>query len=523
MRRFTVAVAALAACVLALGAVQAQADPWTPEDGDEAFTLGDGWPDGQPGWLGVTFDSNGLTYVWPSRMIGRDSSGTSKPCKDLNSGWCGSQARQVTFYALLPHCTSGGQTWCVDGVAARTASGDRVAGVAQGSYPKSGPGEFTADAKANLPAGATPTMWELPGLEHSGEATSYLSVVAVEGSFERESPSQPWSGPYLSGSRPGASGFTAILYPVKILKGPYQAPVLDEGGYGIMNWNFGPECAQATNGSCARRYAFPPNTRFSMSVRLGSSPGSFFHGRLVDPSIAIEGDRDSQTVTIEASPAPVPVVASWQKWVDLPDYLKDFYPVDFNGVYVTYGEQQWNNDVTKRVMMSTPQAGGTQSMRELSTWLRFLDDKATAVPHIWSFSAVPRDELDGTNACFTKGDQVNGLVTTNATSYSAGPPALSKSTGTLDYQVAAPHFTRTGEVFSGSYTLALRSEVARCLYGFTKAPIKATVQVFSSDGEEKAVTTSVSERQGWLTVSANGFEYSKPKISVKLKGKKKKR
>ena len=122
-----------------------------------------------------------------------------------------------------------------------------------------------------------------------------------------------------------------------------------------------------------------------------------------------------------------------------------------------------------------------------------------------------------------KRHRVNGLVTTNATSYSAGPPTLDKKTQTLNYQVAAPHFTRTGEVFSGSYTLALRSDVARCIYGFTNAPIKATVQVLDAQGDTKVATTSVAEKDGWITLSAQGFDFSRPTVSVKLTGKKKKR
>ena len=514
-------VAALAACVVCLGGGQAQAEPWTPEDGDEAFTLGNDWPEGTPGWLGVTFDSIGLFNVWPSRMSGRDKSGTERPCRDLVSGWCASQAVQVSFYAILPVCKSGKQTWCVDGVAAREEGRRWVEGVDPVAYPKSGPGMFASDPSLNLPAGRVASLWNLPGIKHSGNASTYLSLVAIEGSFGRQSPSHPWSELQVSGTRQGAPGFTAILFPVKVSKGPYQAPVLDEGGYGVMSWNFGPECAQASNGSCARRYAFPAETRFSMSVRLGKLPGSFFHARLVDPNMTIQSDSDSHMITVEASPAQVPVVATWQKWANVPRYLKDYYPLGFAGPSIDYGPREWLKDVTKRVMMSTPAAGGVQAMKELSLWLRFLGDRATAVPSMWSFSTVPNEELIGADQCFTSGDQVNGLVTTNATSYSAGAPTLSRSSGSLDYQVAAPHYTRTGKVFSGSYTLALRSEVARCLYGFSDAPIQATVEVYGSSGKEKVVATSVSERGGWLTVSATGFDFSRPKISVKLTGQRK--
>jgi hypothetical protein len=69
---------------------------------------------------------------------------------------------------------------------------------------------------------------------------------------------------------------------------------------------------------------------------------------------------------------------------------------------------------------------------------------------------------------------------------------------------------------SGSYDLTLRSDVARCIYGFSKAPIKAEISITSSDGEKKVATTTVNEKDGWLYLSAKGFTFSTPLINVKL-------
>ena len=109
-----------------------------------------------------------------------------------------------------------------------------------------------------------------------------------------------------------------------------------------------------------------------------------------------------------------------------------------------------------------------------------------------------------------------GLVTTNALSYAAGPPVFNKATGTLQYKVASPHFEANGDVASGSYDLSLRSDVARCVYGFSKAPINAEISIVSQDGEAKIATTVVGERDGWLYLSAKGFTFSSPTITVKL-------
>jgi hypothetical protein len=67
-----------------------------------------------------------------------------------------------------------------------------------------------------------------------------------------------------------------------------------------------------------------------------------------------------------------------------------------------------------------------------------------------------------------------------------------------------------------SYDLALRSDVARCLYGFTAAPIGATIEVVSQFGEKQVAVTTVNEKNGWLHLAAKGFTFSAPTVSVKL-------
>jgi hypothetical protein len=100
--------------------------------------------------------------------------------------------------------------------------------------------------------------------------------------------------------------------------------------------------------------------------------------------------------------------------------------------------------------------------------------------------------------------------------YISAPPTFNEVTKTLDYKVASPHEDPTGKLNVGSYNLVLSSEAARCLYNFTKAPVSATVSIVSADGNSQIATTSVSEKNGWLYLSANGFTYSAPLVRVKL-------
>jgi hypothetical protein len=114
------------------------------------------------------------------------------------------------------------------------------------------------------------------------------------------------------------------------------------------------------------------------------------------------------------------------------------------------------------------------------------------------------------------GKGFTGVIGTNAVVYSDGPPKFDQVEQSLNYTVGASHFDSKGELFKGYYQLNLRSDVARCLYGFGSAPIQAKIEVSSSDGTPTVATTVINESEGWLKMTASGFTFSTPKIKVKL-------
>ena len=144
-----------------------------------------------------------------------------------------------------------------------------------------------------------------------------------------------------------------------------------------------------------------------------------------------------------------------------------------------------------------------------------IGDKSNTFNTSWSFRTLTKDEMSGASSCITSTPGIKGLVSTNSTTYSAGPPELVD--GSLQYQVASAHFMPDGKTaFRGTYNLAIRSDVARCIYGFTSAPISASISVVSSDGNTNVATTVTGERNGWISLSANNFEFSSPTIKVKF-------
>jgi hypothetical protein len=89
--------------------------------------------------------------------------------------------------------------------------------------------------------------------------------------------------------------------------------------------------------------------------------------------------------------------------------------------------------------------------------------------------------------------------------------------GTLNYRVTGLHYGRDGKSLNlGTYDLLLRSDAARCLYGFSNAPVSASVSITSGDGSQNVATTVVTEKDGWLKLQAAGFTFSEKTIRLKL-------
>lgn len=142
---------------------------------------------------------------------------------------------------------------------------------------------------------------------------------------------------------------------------------------------------------------------------------------------------------------------------------------------------------------------------------------------IFSGASVNGYQATSGNKCFDDKTQLLGIVTTNALVYSPSAPEFKD--GALDYKVAGLHFLEDGKTLTrGSYDLAIRTSVARCVYGFTDAPFQASVSVINADGNQQVIgTETVREdaKREWLFLTAKNFTFSSPTIRVKLTQEKK--
>ena len=312
------------------------------------------------------------------------------------------------------------------------------------------------------------------------------------------------------------------------------------GGSGTSS-STGSDCVMRGNyqgsGVCMTRRAFSREMRFRLVVRLGQTPKGWLHGRLSDPDITftelanpLKGVRISVTGTTMS----VPVVQAGMQYSALPDPLKrDYSRAVFQdesgreqwtgfrgrGGCCAMGRSRlpgWENDMTKVNYQSFPQAWSAHGIDELAAWLPYVGDKATANLTSWSVRTLSTDEMAGADKCLRDDTKIVGVVTTNATQYSGGPPTFNSKEATLDYRVAAPHYRSGGGKFFGIYHLIMRSDLARCLYGFSKAPLNASVSVVDDEGVTTVGTRNISERDGWIKIAALGFGFSAPVLKVKF-------
>lgn len=440
--------------------------------------------------------------------------------------------KSLIYSSVIPYCVSINDLNCISDFGILSSTGEKTSAKFFRYFPTHAQNEFSGDQSLGLPSGVAGSIYELPAAMHDG-GTKYFLSVKLSG----------WITAKREVSKPELE---IKLTPIDLEKSGYFSSSNEQRNAGwakITDKNTG-ETRWGQQGAgysgdqfcvanswqeklCAQKYAFPADFRFYVALRTSKNPGGWMHGRISSPEINITKMDGYNLIEFYGNPVAVPTVYKMYKYLEMPDLLKSNYDVVKGGyinspwckttsTYCTGGRSGPSPDPLNRNVISSPEPWTTEGMEQLKLWLPYVNDKATALPSFWSVRTLSANEMSGASQCFSDTSKITGIVTTNSTQYSAGPPAFDKSEGTLGYQVASPHYGTTGDVFKGSYDLVMRSEVARCVYGFSKAPIQASLSITSADGSPQIATTVMGERNGWLYLSAKNFEFSAPVIKAKL-------
>ena len=453
----------------------------------------------------------------------------------------------------LPPCQLDSSTSCIEGLTIKTMSGNSV-----GNFVRVVDNTLTPEFKAqtesshaqccssivtwgastwpglpgkNLPTPTPPSVWQIPGVVHKGGADTYLTSASLSmrlfknGSIQfmgMNSDVVPFSEITGNAFHPPAWTHRASSdarydghYPV-IASRPLSATFTNPSAVNTF------ACAYEESGKCGLAYQFADGTKAELKLRLPRSLGGWFYGRLANTELALDPiDNRLNRVTIIGEPIKVPV-ASGQFQLFAPENEKyRNYVLEFQ----YKSNPAFQKEIRQREASGEGGLGSwgnwepEQGLNEFRAYEPLMGDRAKGQVQMWSVSTLPYWQTD--NPCFADKTRVQGILTTNAMVYQAGLPTFSK--GQLSYQVAGLHYNHDGSLFTGDYTLQMRADDARCLYGYTEAPIQTKVSVTDSGGTQKIATTSVSERSGWLTIRARNFTFSSPKIVVSIKqGKKSK-
>lgn len=448
---------------------------------------------------------------------------TKMQCQKIGDVGC-EPDKYFQYNALLGLCDSTLTTNCVSEVFATNSAGKRVVGKFVESFPGTTKYTYPGDATVGLPTGASSFIVDFPEMPHAG-GTTYLVVAYLQGArgfgqakFEIEN-------------------FNSAIFAVSKAAGSFSMPKPEMnirpdhklGGRQLTAGGFSSDqsvqrrsaCVKTAPSECAVAWPMPLDVSFGYSLKMTEKIKGWFHGRLFNAQAEITSSADGQQLlTVQGKPSLIPGIFAWFKKDAYPTPLKNLYATQPQ-TYVDASGLGWpsnsgvNNgaDGLPYSIMKEGFGYNEGGFREVSAWIDAVGDKATYAQSVWSVRSMESQQYGN---CMKGSDSLSGIVTTNSTMYIGSPPVFNAVEQTLDYKVMSPHYLPDGTEFKGSYDLLIKSDVARCVYGFSSAPISASVSIISSDGTSQVATTVVGERNGWLTLSANGFTFSAPTVRVKL-------
>lgn len=324
---------------------------------------------------------------------------------------------------------------------------------------------FPADQSMNLPRGGNQSIW-YEEVDGKILPKKFLVAYIYEMNYSREN------------QKFNLGNVRLVVRPFKeVSESRWDSLWMAEGKSGIL-------------------YDFDEDTTIKVNIRLSKSAVGWFRARLSSPDISITSfSATNNRVSILGKSVTVPTFVVKRRVDQLSAEEKSL--ADAFG-YV------------KGVVGADP--GQPQIFDYVEYFRKVVNDVSTERSTYWSISSTT---WSSQNSCLRDTSRLLGIVTTNAMGYDGSVPKFED--GSLNYRVTGLHYGPDGKTLNlGTYDLLLRSDAARCLYGFSNAPVSASVSITSGDGSQNVATTVVTEKDGWLKLQAAGFTFSEKTIRLKL-------
>lgn len=387
----------------------------------------------------------------------------------------GYDAMSTTF---LPLCSSPTEENCIEQVSYTVNSSTQRA-----KFVSEVPGgeSLRADAKSRHYRGKKASLVRFDGAPH-GAGDLYLIAARADQMYDQK------RGVFET------TDLTLVVIPVS------SEPIsLQNAEAGLF------PCVWVGEGSCGITQEFPQGLRVGMSVRASKEVGGWFIGRVQDPNIKI-APFSARNNIFEVEARPVEVARFGLKAKKSEFSARDIEAAGNIGYSGSWLDSSMGGTRMGSVSRDPTAFGLVNHFRKRT------NDTAIAVTTHWTVNS--NNQSQGGNPCLADKSRVLGIVATNSMVYEGTSPQFNGAY--LDYRVGGLHLKPDGKTpVEGTYDLLIRSDTARCLYGFTNAPISATISI-SGTGDLKVATTLVSERDGWLKLAANGFTFSEKRIRIAM-------
>jgi hypothetical protein len=460
--------------------------------------------------LGLFFRENFEIGSMPTAFIAHSNPTDEKSrliCTDIDDKNC-TDASHISGGSNWDICNENSKVACVAEFWAVDPKGQKTFGEFVKSLPRDPRYVMSENVAANLPqSNGVGAVWKVPGVLNSAQKESYFVGVRSETGVNKI------PGEKGSSYKFDLSSLVVAIIPVEEVFGSFplltisKSDVTGEIGSNESSSRDGQKCAVSDVNMCASIKQFPEGYRFGVTIRVGEKLKGWYHGRLSFPQIITKDWKTGQQISIEAEPVKISSLDFVVPNAQIPQKIREFIAGKRLG---RKGDGVSRTQIVERL-------ASTNALEILPAFTDSFNDKATSTDSYWSFKTLSNENLGEIGKCSDNSGSLAGLVTTNSLTYSDGPPSFDKESGSLTYKVASPHFDANGAVARGSYDLVIRADVARCIYGFSKAPIRAEVSITSSDGSTQEIASELlSEKDGWFSLSAKNFTYSAPTLKVKL-------
>ena len=451
--------------------------PWWPKVPSLGFSSTEAFTPGvrEKSWVSGYSYAEGATSGLYTRSVS---------CLSVDDSAC-ANADSIAANFILPPCSLNEGELCVESLEISNAAGKFEPATL--GYEAPSP-KFLPSKNRGTPFGGGISLW------HSKSTLNALGVdqfavhvhLDLQNMRNKACPTNTQACPFELGN------FSANVFPVKV------RPITPDD-----------KCLWIENNDCAVITDFLPGTKVALTVRMDNSLTGFLFGRMQDVTMEVKPiSKNLNALRVEASPIDVPSIHAFVAKSDLPKYPE----------LAKYWDQRRANLAASDKISGETIDLGPWPQYAMNDFLAFssLVESGELVTSIWRFGSGLG--MGTGSECYKDKTKILGLVTTNASTYDPGPPSFDGSS--LNYRVGGAHFLADGRTLvRGSYDLALRSEFARCLYGFSNAPIGASISVVSSDGSTQDISTeSLREdaNRQWLYLSAKNFTFSSPTIRIKL-------